>query len=158
MPRPVKTTRRFAVLTLASALLLGACTGGEEPNVGPTDSTGSTGSTGYTGPTPAQTFTPGVGVFTYENAGLKVTVNIQGTSGTVEVDNGTDHDLDKPDLYVLDAVDGHEIQVEVQGSEPVAAGDPATFEISLGETEVDQIGLLVLLFGKDNYGAFVRTG
>jgi len=157
MPRPVKTTRRFAVLTLASALLLGACTGGEEPNVGPTDSTGSTGSQD-TGPTPAQTFTPGVGVFTYENAGLKVTVNIQGTSGTVEVDNGTDHDLDKLDLYVLDAVDGHEIQVEVQGSEPVAAGDPATFEISLGETEVDQIGLLVLLFGKDNYGAFVRTG
>ena len=156
MPRPVKTTRRFAALALASALLLGACTGGEEnPNgQAPTGSTGSQD----TGPTPAQTFSPGVGVFTYENAGLKVTVSIQGTSGTVEVDNGTDNALEELDLYVLDAVDGHEIQVEVQGSAPVAAGDPATFEISLGKTEVDQIGLLVLLFGKDNYGAFVRTG
>jgi hypothetical protein len=152
----LKTTRRFAALALASALFLGACTGGEEDPNGE-DLTGATGSQD-TGPTPAQTFTPGVGVFTYENAGLKVTVNIEGTSGTVEVDNGTDHDLEQLDLYVLDAVDGHEIQVEVRGSTPVAAGDPATFEISLGETEVDQIGLLVLLFGKDNYGAFVRTG
>ena len=152
----MQTTRRFAALALASALLLSACTGGDEgPNGG-----GPTGITGSedTGPTPAETFTPGVGVYTYENAGLKVTADIVGTSGTVEVDNGTDNDLEQLDLYVLDAADGHEIGVEVQGSAPVSAGDTSTFEISLGQTEVDQIGLLILLFGKDNYGAFVRTG
>jgi hypothetical protein len=97
-------------------------------------------------------------VFTYENAGLKVTADIQGASGTVEVDNATDNDLGPLGLYILDAVDGHEVEVEVQGSVPVPAGQTATFPVSLGEADVDQIGLLVLLFGQDNYGAFVRTG
>lgn len=152
----MQPTRRFAALALVSMLILGACTGDEEdPGNG-----GSTGVTGGedTGPTPVQTVTPGVGVFTYENAGLRVTADIEGTAGTVEVDNGTDNDLEQPGLYILDAVDGHEIPVEIQGSAPVGAGESATFDISLGDTDVDRIGLLVLLFGKDNYGAFVRTG
>jgi len=156
MPRPMQTTRRFAALALASALLLGACIGGEDDPNGESP-TGITGPQD-TGPTPAETLTPGVGVFTYENAGLKVTADIEGTAGTVEVDNGTDNDLEEPGLYILDAVDGHRVQVEVQGSAPLAAGETATFPVSLGETDVDQIGLLILLFGKDNYGAFVRTG
>ena len=155
MPRPVQTTRRFAAFALASALLLGACTGGTE---GPSGGTAGVTGPEDTGPTPAASFTPGVGQYTYENAGLKVTADIQGTSGTLEVDNATENDLEQPGLYILDAVDGHRIEVDVQGSAPVAAGDTATFDISLGQTDVDQIGLLILLFGKDNYGAFVRTG
>ena len=154
MPRPMQSTGRFVALALASALLLGACTGG-----GPSGGTGATSTTGSqdTGPTPAQSFTPGAGTFTYENAGLKVTVDIQGETGTMTVDNGTDHDLEKPGLYVLDAADGHQIDVEVQQGAPIAAGDSATFDVALGQVDVDAIGLLVLLFGKDNYGAFVRT-
>jgi hypothetical protein len=148
----MQSTGRFVALALTSALLLGACTGGDEPS-------GVTGTTGSqdTGPTPAETFTPGAGTFTYENAGLKVTVDVQGASATMQVDNGTDHGLEKPGLYVLDAADGHQIDVEVPQGEPIGAGDSATFEVSLGQVDVDQIGLLVLLFGKDNYGAFVRT-
>lgn len=159
MPRPMETTRRFAVLALAGTLLLGACTGSGDGS----DATGSTGGAGITGvqdtgPTPAQTLTPGVGTFTYENGGLTVTADIEGSSGTLEVDNRSGHDLAAPDLYVLDAVDGHEVAVDVAESEPVAAGETATFDVSLGEVDVDQVGLLVLLFGNDNYGAFVRTG
>jgi hypothetical protein len=151
----MEPTRRFAALSLATVLLLGACTaGGDDPNG---EATGSTGSE-ETGPTPAQTTIPGVGVFTYQNAGLRVTADIEGTQGTLEVDNGTDNDLERPGLYILDAVDGHEIPVDVAASAPVPAGEAGTFAISLGQTDVDQIGLLVLLFGKDNYGAFVRTG
>jgi len=159
MPRPMQTTRRFAALAVASALLLGACTGGDEGS-GTTGATGGVGITGSqdTGPTPAQTLTPGVGTFTYENGGLTVTFDVEGSSGTLEVDNRSGHDLDDPDLYVLDAVDGHEIAVDVRQSAPVAAGEIATFDVSLGEVDVDQVGLLVLLFGRDNYGAFVRTG
>jgi len=59
---------------------------------------------------------------------------------------------------VLDAVDGHEIEVDVLQSAPVDAGETAIFDVSLSEVDVDQIGLLVLLFGRDDYGAFVRTG
>jgi len=149
----MQSTGRFVALALASALLIGACTGGDEQAGG----TGTSGSQD-TGPTPAQSLTPGAGTFTYENAGLKVTVDIQGTTGTMQVDNGTDNGLEVPGLYVLDAVDGHQIDVEVLQGAPIAAGDSATFDVALGQVDVDAIGLLVLLFGKDNYGAFVRTG
>jgi hypothetical protein len=149
----MEPTRRFAALVLVSTLLLGGCTGSEGPN----DDGGATGST-ETGPTPAQSLTPGVARYTYENAGLTVRVDLEGDSGTMAVDNATGNDLDRPDLYVLDAVDGHEIDVQVLDSEPVGAGDSATFDVSMGEADIDRIGLLVLLFGKDNYGAFVRTG
>jgi len=156
MPRPMETTARFAALAVAAALVLGACTGGEDGS----RTTGATGGTGSqdTGPTPAQTLTPGVGTFTYENAGLTVIVHVEGSTGTLEVDNLSGHDLDEPGLYVLDAVDGHEISVDVSRSAPVAAGETASFDVSLGEVDIDQIGLLVLLFGRDNFGAFVRTG
>ena len=36
-------------------------------------------------------------------------------------------------------------------------GDSATFGVALDGVGVEDIGLLVLLFGADNYGAFVRT-
>jgi len=151
----MQRTRRFAALAVASALLLGACTGGDGGSNG-----GATGASAPqdTGPTPAETLTPGAGEFTYANSGLVVTVEVEGSAGTLEVDNGTDHDLAEPGLYVLDAVDGHEIEVDVLQSAPVDAGETAIFDVSLSEVDVDQIGLLVLLFGRDDYGAFVRTG
>ena len=70
---------------------------------------------------------------------------------------GSEHDLDPPGLYVEDAVDGHEIDVEVVDSAPVAVGEQASFDVKLDGITVDDIGLLVLLFGADNFGAFVRT-
>lgn len=155
MPRPMQPTRRFAALALASAVLLGACTGGEG-DPGGTAGTGETGSVD-TGPTPAETLTPGQGVYTYQNAGLTVTLTVEGASATLNVDNGTEHDLDPPGLYVLDAVDGHQIDLEVTEAAPIPAGESAGFDVTLGDVSLEQIGLLVLLFGQDNYGAFVRT-
>jgi hypothetical protein len=153
MPRPMKPTGRLVAL-LCLTIALGACTGGDP---------GSTGGTGAspTGevPTPAQTFTgaPGTGTYEYANEGLLVTVDLDGSDGTLEVENDSDHDLDPPGLYVEDAVDGHEIDGEVVDSAPVAAGETATFDVRLDGITVDDIGLLVLQFGADNYGAFVRT-
>jgi hypothetical protein len=40
---------------------------------------------------------------------------------------------------------------------PVPAGQTATFDAAFEGVEVRNIGLLILLFGRDNYGAFVRT-
>jgi hypothetical protein len=153
MPRPMKPTGRLvALLCLATAL--GACTGGDG---GSTVSTGPS-TTGEV-PTPAQTFTgaPGTATYEYANEGLLVTVDLDGSDGTLEVENGSEHDLDPPGLYVEDAADGHEIDGEVVDSTPVAAGQTATFDVRLDDITVDDIGLLVLLFGADNYGAFVRT-
>jgi hypothetical protein len=153
----MKPTGRLVAL-LCLAIALGACTGGAGSGDG--GSTGSTGSsTSGEVPTPAQTFTgaPGTATYEYANEGLLVTVDLDGSDGTLEVENDSEHNLEPPGLYVEDAVDGHEIDGEVVDSEPVAAGETATFDVRLDGIAVDDIGLLVLLFGADNYGAFVRT-
>jgi hypothetical protein len=153
MPRPMKPTGRLVAL-LCLAIALGACTRGDG---------GSTGAPGASMisevPTPAQTFTgaPGTATYEYANEGLVVTVGLDGSDGTLEVENDSEHDLGPPGLYVEDAVDGHEVDGEVADSAPVAAGETATFDVRLDGITVDDIGLLVLLFGVDNYGAFVRT-
>jgi hypothetical protein len=153
MPRPMKPTGRLVAL-VCLAIALGACTGGDG------GSTGSTGrSTTSEVPTPAQTITgaPGTATYEYANEGLLVRVDLDGSDGTLEVENDSGHDLEPPGLYVENAVDGHEIDGEVVDSEPVAAGETASFDVRLDGIAVDDIGLLVLLFGADNYGAFVRT-
>jgi hypothetical protein len=153
----MKPTGRLVAL-LGVAMALGACTGGDGGgDGGPTGSAGP--STTSEVPTPAQSFTgaPGTATYEYANEGLLVTVDLDGSDGTLEVENDSEHDLDPPGLYVEDAVDGHEIDGEVVDSAPVAAGESATFDVTLDDITVDDIGLLVLLFGADNYGAFVRT-
>lgn len=156
MPRPMKPTGRLVAL-LCLAIALGACTGDDAGGNGSTASTGP--STTSQVPTPAQTFTgaPGTATYEYANEGLLVTLDLNGSNGTLAVENDSEHDLDPPGLYVEDAVDGHEIDVQVVDSAPVAAGEQASFDVKLDGITVDDIGLLVLLFGADNYGAFVRT-
>src|SRR5262245_5389740 len=155
MPRPMKPTGRLVAL-VCLAVAVAACTGGDAG--GDSGSTGSKITTGEV-PTPAQTFTgaPGTATYEYANQGLLVTVDLDGSDGTLEVENDSEHELDAPGLYVEDAVDGHEVDGDVLDSAPVAAGETATFDVRLDDITVDDIGLLVLLFGSDNYGAFVRT-
>jgi len=153
MPRPMKPTGRVVVLLLL-AIALGACTGDDGDATAPSGPSSTSDV-----PTPAQTFTgaPGTAVYEYANEGLLVTLELDGSEGTLQVDNGSANDLDAPGVYVKDAVDGHEIDGEVVNSAPVAAGERATFDVTLDGITVDDIGLLVLLFGADDYGAFVRT-
>ena len=153
MPRPMKPTGRVVVLLLL-AIALGACTGDDGDAIAPTGPSPTSDV-----PTPAETFTgaPGTAVYEYANEGLLVTLELDGSEGTLQVDNGSVNDLDAPGVYVKDAVDGHEIDGEVVASTPVAAGERATFDVTLDGITVDDIGLLVLLFGADDYGAFVRT-
>ena len=154
----MKPIGRFVALALVSLVALAGCTGDDEPPAA-TAATGGETSTSAA-PTPAETFTgaPGTAIYTYALDGLTVTVELDGREGTMLVENGSEHDLDAPDLYVLDAADGHEIDGEVLSSAPVPAGGSATFDVALDDVDVEDIGLLVLLFGADDYGAFVRTG
>ena len=153
MPRSMKPTGRVVVLLLL-AIALGACTGDDGDATAPSGPNPTSDV-----PTPAQTFTgaPGTAVYEYANEGLLVTLELDGSEGTMQVDNGSANDLDAPGVYVKDAVDGHEIDGEVVASTPVSAGERATFDVRLDGITVDDIGLLVLLFGADDYGAFVRT-
>ena len=153
MPRPMKPTRVLLPAILLLAIVLTACDGGGQP------SNAATKTTSAVVPTPAETFTgaPGTATYEYANEGLLVTVKLDGSDGTMDVKNNSENDLGAPGLYVLDAADGHEVDGTVLDAAPVAAGDSASFDVKLDDMTVDDIGLLVLLFGADNYGAFVRT-
>jgi hypothetical protein len=161
----MKTTGRFLTLALSLALALSACTGdgdggdGGTGGTGGTSGTGGSGSTGEGGggPTPVVSGSATGGTYEYENAGLRVVLVIEGTAGTMEVENETGHGLDRPGFYLLDADDGHQIDGEVREAAPVSSGETATFEISFEGTQVGDIGAIALLFGADNYGLFVRT-
>lgn len=155
MPRPVKPIGRSVAFVLCIALLLPGCTGDDGTN-GDGGSGVPTGPTAD-GPTPVETGPGTSGTYEYVNAGLHVTIRIDGNEGTMEVDNGTDHELPRPDFYILDARDGTEILGDVTDAEPIPAGETASFDISFEGVEVRNIGLLILLFGRDNYGASVRT-
>jgi hypothetical protein len=158
MPRPVKPIRRTVAFALAVAVLAG-CTDdndGSNPNGATGEPTGATGATND-GPTPVQTGPATAGTYEYVNAGLHVTIRIEGNEGTMEVENGTDRELPRPDFYILDARDGTEIPGDVVDPAPIPAGETTSFDIAFEGVEVRNIGLLILLFGRDNYGASVRT-
>jgi hypothetical protein len=160
----MKTIGRFVALVLALAVLLSACTGddGEPPDSG-AGGTGGTGASGQTagdgGPTPVVSGSETSGTYEYENAGLHVTLDIEGTTGTLEVDNGTGHELGAPDFYILHATEPT-VRIEGEVAEAVSVASDAieTFDISFEGIEVGEIGAIALLFGEDNYGLFVRTG
>lgn len=146
MPPPMQPTGRPVVLALVLAFALAACTGEDGSAEG-----GASGS-----PEPAETISvaPGATVYRYVNAGLVATLDLD--EGTLEVENRTGHPLPKPGFYVLDASDGTQIDGQVAAATDVPAGETATFDVSLEGIAFEDIGLVVLLMGKDNYGAFVK--
>ncbi|GIV00231.1 MAG: hypothetical protein KatS3mg014_1846 [Actinomycetota bacterium] len=148
----MQTTRRRAVVivivvvvVVALAFGAAACTGAS----GRSDASPSA-----TGPA-EDVIRPGRSdVYRYANAGLEATLDL--SEGTLEIDNGTDHDVGKPSFYVLNAFDGSRTDGRVLDPAPIPAGERATFEIELDVPPKD-IGLIILVLGDDNYGAFVRT-
>lgn len=151
MPPLMKPTGRLAVLAFALLLSVAACTSDEGGG-------GTTGSEdgGSGGQEPPETISvaPGATVYRYVNAGLVVTLDLD--ASTLDVENGTGRELPKPSFYVLDATDGTQVDGRVDGATPIPAGETASFTVGLGGIAFEDIGLVVLLMGKDNYGAFVR--
>jgi hypothetical protein len=151
----MKTTGRFAALSLVLVLTLAGCTGGGAPGgEGPSGGTGATADS----PTPTASFSgpPGTALYRYVNAGLTATMHLDGNTGTLEIDNATGRELAKPSFYILDARDGTQIDGKVDAATTVPDGETATFDVSYSGLDIKNIGLLVLLMGPDNYGAFVR--
>jgi hypothetical protein len=148
----METTRRAAALVVVLTFLLAACTGDD----GNGDTTGgATG--GDVGPTPVLSGSATRGTYEYENAGVRVVMRIEGTAGTMVIENTTGRELPRPDFYILGATDGRRVEGEVADAAPVPAGETATFDVSFEGVGVGDIGVIALLFGQDNYGLFVRT-
>jgi len=144
----MRTLRRF-VAPVGLLLLLAGCTGDGSSAV----STGTPTSSQTATETAPPSFTPGE--FRYQNAGLDVNLNLQGNTGTMDVDNQSGYALGKPDVYVLDGLTGKHIDGKVVDAQPIDEGATASFQVQFPpEVTPKSLGLVILLFGSDNYGAF----
>jgi hypothetical protein len=145
------TIRRFTTLLLLLAVLAAGCTSDGD------DGGASSGPPSVTD-TPTEAPPAAVkGAYSYANAGLNASVRFDPSGGaTLEIDNDTGRTLPKPGLYVENASTGKEIDGKVLSSAAVPDGKTSTFDVTFPpEVRPDTIGLLILLFGPDNYGAFV---
>lgn len=131
----------LALLTLS----LAGCTGDGDPPAGAEESP-------RTSPPPATSADSYV--FT-DAAGIEARLTIEGEGARLTVENDTGAALPRPGVYVLDARDGARVDWTVV--------DPAGAPEGESEWQVDRpavpepkhIGLVVLLFGGEDYGAFV---
>jgi hypothetical protein len=142
---------RLLVPVAVFAVLSAACTDNAE------ESTASLGPTGSSPAVAATSIAQGTGVYVYENAGLTATLDLRAGAGTLRIDNHTGRELSRPDFYLLDARDGRRVDGTVENASATANGATSEFDVTFSGLEVRNIGLAVLLIGRDNYGAFVPS-
>ena len=156
MPDRMKPTRRVVVvltLLVAGALVV-ACTKSTEAEPRPSGPSGRGSGT----VTPGETATgpPGTAVYRYTNPGLVATMSLDGDSGTLAIENDTGRDLSPPGFYILDARNGDRVNGQVKNAATIPNGETKTFRVSFAGLGINNIGLVILLIGHDNYGAFAR--
>ena len=123
--------------------LLAACTGGDEspPTGTPTTS-------------PPPVTSADSYVFT-DAAGIEARIAIEGESAVLTIRNDTGAELPRPGVYVLDARDGSRVDWSVLDAAPVPEGESEWQVERPPVPEPKHIGLVVMLFGGEDYGAFV---
>jgi hypothetical protein len=94
-------------------------------------------------------------VFT-DAAGIEARLTLRGEGAELTVRNDTGGVLPKPGVFVLDARDGVRTTWRVLDAAPVPDGERASFEVERSLVpEARHIGLVVLLIGGEDFGAFV---
>jgi hypothetical protein len=157
MPDRMKTTYRsvlFLWIVVAGTVAASCTSTDEEPRASGTTGSGS-GSETVT-PEATGTGPPGTAVYRYANPGLLATMSLDGDSGTLAIENDTGRELPPPGFYILDARTGDRVGGEVKDPTSIPNGETKTFKISFGGLAIKDIGLVILLVGHDNYGAFAR--
>ena len=138
---PFRVMLGLAVATLA----LAACTADADP---PADAEGSP----QTSPPPV-TSTDSY-VFT-DAAGIEARITIEEEGAVLTVENDTGGTLPRPGVYVLDARDGSRVDWTVVEAAALSEGESEWQVERPTVPEPKHIGLVVLLFGGEDYGAFV---
>ena len=129
------------------AVLAAACTSGGDGNGTPTP--GSPTSPPPSGPV---RFQPGK--YSYGFGGITADLSFDASTATLEVKNASGAALAAPSLYVIDAT-GARYDGTVDGGSAISDRDSATFQVTFpDEVKPRTIGLVILLFGDSNYGAF----
>jgi len=133
----------WLVLALATA-----CTGG-----------GASGSTKTPIATPTSALPTGPvrfqpGEYRYGFGGVTASLSFVGSAATLEVKNASGGELAAPALYVVSGT-GEHVDGSISGAAPIADGSSATFHVTFPDQVTSKtIGLVILLFGDSNYGAF----
>lgn len=134
---------RLTGLTLVATVLVAGCT---------LNRPASTDRPRSTPPTASGTEEPGT--YVYEFNGVGARFRLHGSTGSLDIRNGTGSRLAAPRLSILAAVDGASMDVEVDGAASLGRGDRRTFEVSLGQPmNPRDVGLVVLSFGGEVWGA-----
>jgi hypothetical protein len=162
MPDRMKTTHRgLLLLTMAMTTTLAtSCTRSTatEPRASGTNGNGTGTGNGSDTVTPEVTATgpPGTAVYLYANPGLVATMRLDGDAGTLTIENDTGAELPPPGFYILDASTGDRVIGEVKDPTVIPIGETRTFRVSFSGLGIKDIGLVILVIGHDNYGAFAR--
>lgn len=143
----MSTPRRFVAPILLTAILAAGCTSGGDGDGTPTPE--SPTSLPPTGPV---SFQPGE--YSYRFGGVTADLSFDASTATLEVTNASGAELAPPSLYVIDAT-GARLDGMVEAAAEIPDGGAATFQVTFSdEVKPRTIGLVILLFGDSNYGAF----
>lgn len=143
----LRCLERWLALLLAIALAT-ACTGGGAGGSTKTPTVASSSPV----PTGPVHFQPGE--YRYSFGGVTASLSFDGSTATLEVKNASGADLAPPGLYVVSGT-GEHVDGSVAGVAPIADGGSATFQVTFPDQVTSKtIGLVILLFGDSNYGAF----
>jgi hypothetical protein len=159
MPDRMKTTHRgllFLWIVIA-ATLAASCTRSTATEPRATGTIGTGAGAGNVTPEATATGPPGTAAYRYANPGLLATMSLDGDSGTLTIDNDTGAELPPPGFYVLDARTGDRVGGEVKDPTVIPNGEMKTFRVSFSGLGIKDIGLVILVIGHNNYGAFTRT-
>jgi len=134
-----------ALITVSAA----ACTGGDGSST-TTDSP----TTGASDPvTVSSNVTYAPGEFGYVFNGITARFSMDGSGGTLTVKNNSGAELGNPGMYVVTAGDKR-YEGTVTSPLPTPDGSESEFEVTFPDAVTkESIGLLMLLFGGDDYGA-----
>ena len=146
----VSLRRATSVLLIALAVAAAACTGGDDPEP-----------SGDPQPTPSELPTRDTGrvefergAFIYQFQNVTAELRWDGGEGELTVDNRSGKELGAPGLYAV-TDSQQEIDAEVLEGAPIPTGSSTSFTVRFpDDLGYDEMGLLVLLFGDQNWGAF----
>jgi hypothetical protein len=144
----VSASRRILPSIVVVVTLCVGCTG-DSVDARTPEPTASSTSPVPTGPV---RFEPGA--YRYEFGGVTADLRFDGNDATMDVKNASGAELAAPALYVIEGSGGRRDGV-VGDVVPIPDGESATFQVTFPDRVTDKtIGLVILLFGDSNYGAF----
>ena len=138
---------RLAVAFALVVVSLAACTGDGDPPA-------AAGESPKTSPPPVTS----ADSYVFTDAAdieARLTLDGEGEVAALTIENDTGDALPAPGVYVLDARDGSRIDWSVLGARPAPEGESEWQVERPPVPESRHIGLVVMLFGGEDYGAFV---